>query len=127
VSPARYVGESTFLRLWPPGMLAFAFVVLTEPGTRGAFYAMVFSACGLVSAYCLPWRFEVVDEGIVLRFPFARIRFLPKHAVTIRITPGSVVALRPHRRLGYPLSDGIVERRHVSLRAALLDLGFQVT
>ena len=108
-------------------MLVLAFVVLVGAGTSALFYAIVFAACGVGAAHLLPWRFEVVDEGIVLWFPFARLRFLPREAVTVRISPGSAVAsLEGRRRPGYALSDGVVERRHALLRAVLVELGFRV-
>lgn len=127
MSPVRYRGENVFLRWWPPFMLAFAFIVLTGAGKAPVFYAAVFAICGLIGARMLPWRFEVVDEGIVLWFPFARLRFLPRDAITVRVAPGSAVAsLDDSRRMGYPLSDGIVERRHDVLRAVLAEHGFRL-
>jgi hypothetical protein len=127
MSPPRFVGESVFLRLWPPGMLAFAFVVLTGEGANALFYAAFFAASGLVAARYLPWRFEVVDEGLVLWFPFARRRFLAKDEITVRVGLGSPVALlNAARRFGYPLTDGLVERRRLMLRSVLLEHGFRV-
>jgi hypothetical protein len=126
VGPVRYVGQNVFLRWWPPAMLAFAFVVLTGAGRAAVFYAGVFALCGLVAAHFLPWRFEVVDDGIVLWFPFARLRFLPREVITVRISPGSAVASLDGHRRGWALSDGIVERRHALLRAVLVEHGFRV-
>jgi hypothetical protein len=127
MTEARFVGESVFLRLWPPCMLAFAFIVLTGAGRAPLFFASMFAACGLISARLLPWRFAVVDEGLVLWFPFARRRFLAKDEITVRVGPGSPVALlNAARRFGYPLTDGLVERRRLMLRSVLLEQGFRV-
>lgn len=108
-------------------MLVFAFILFTGTGRAAAFYALVFAVCGLVAARVLPWRFAVVDEGLMLWFPFARRRFLPRDEITVRVGPGSPVALlNAARRFGYPLSDGLVERRRLMLRSVLLEHGFRV-
>lgn len=127
VSPSRYEGQSVFLRCWPPGMVVFAAIVLTGTGRAAAFYAIVFAICGLVAARYLPWRFAVLDEGIILWFPFGRRMFLPKDAVTVRVSVGSPVAYpEAYRRFGYPLTDGLVERRRTLLRAVLVEHGFHI-
>ena len=121
------MGTSVFLRCWPPGMVAFAAVVLIGTGLGAAFYAVVFALCGVVVARCLPWRFAVLDEGIALWFPFGRRLFLPREAVTVRVATNSAVAYpAAHRRLGYPLTDGLVERRHAALQAVLVEYGFRL-
>ena len=108
-------------------MVAFAVVVLAGTGRGAAFYAVLFAVCGLVSARCLPWRFAVLDEGIALWFAFGRRLFLPKDAVTVRVGSGSTVAYpEVFRRFGYPLTDGLVERRRVLLRAVLVEHGFRL-
>ena len=122
----RYVGQNALLRWWPPAMLVFAFVVLIGAGTAAGLYAFVFALCGLVVAHFLPWRFEVVDDGIVLWFPFARVRFLPREVITVRISPGSAVASLDGHRRAWALSDGLVERRHALLRSVLAEHGFRV-
>jgi hypothetical protein len=127
VSPSRYVGQSVFLRCWPPGMLVFAIVVLTGAGAGALFYSAFFALCGLVAARYLPWRFAVLDEGIALWFPFGRRMFLPKDAVTVRVRSGSPVAYpEVFRRWGYPLTDGLVERRRKLLRSVLVEHGFHL-
>jgi hypothetical protein len=127
MSPPRFVGESAFVRWWPPGMLVFAFIVATSAGNGAVFFGAIFALCGVVFARFLPWRFAVVDEGLVLWFPFARRRFLAKDAITVRVGPGSPVALlNAARRFGYPLTDGLVERRRLMLRSVLLEHGFRV-
>ena len=122
----RYVGESRFLHLWPPGMLAFALLVLTVGGIGAGFYAAVLAACGLVGARLLPWRFVVRDDGVGLAFAFGRRVFLPKAVVTIRADRGGAVVMVRQRRLGYPLTDGLLERRRLELRAVLVEHGFTV-
>jgi hypothetical protein len=47
--------------------------------------------------------------------------------VTIRVRSGSPVAYpEVFRRWGYPLTDGLVERRRTLLRAVLVEHGFRV-
>ncbi len=123
----RYVGASTFLRVWPPGMLVLAFLLLTQAGTNGTSFALLFSLSAVVVARLLPWRFEVFDEGIDLTFAFGRHHFLDKHETTISVNLGGAVARRrAASRFGYPLTDGLVEPRRLALRALLLQQGFQV-
>jgi len=108
-------------------MVAFALIVLLQPGRAGAFYALVFGVCAWIWARALPWRFAVLDDGIALWFPFGRRLFLPKDAVTVRVNTGSSVAYpEVFRRYGYPLTDGILERRHKLLRAVLVEHGFRL-
>jgi len=116
-----------FLRCWPPGMFVFAAVVLISTGNGALFYGALFALCGLVSARYLPWRFAVLDDGIALWFAFGRRMFLPKDAVTVRVGSGSSVAYpEAFRRFGYPLTDGLVERRRKLLRAVLVEHGFRL-
>ena len=108
-------------------MVAFAFIVLPATGRGAGFYAVLFAVCGLVSARYLPWRFAVLDEGIALWFPFGRRLFLPRDAVTVRVGLGSPVAYPDaYRRFGYPLTDGLVERRRAALQAVLVEYGFRL-
>jgi hypothetical protein len=121
------MGQSVFLRCWPPGMVVFGAVVLAGVGVGALLYFVVFAACGLVAARYLPWRFAVLDDGIALWFPFGRRLFLPRDAVTVRVMSGSPVAYpAAYRRFGYPLTDGLVERRRSALRAVLVEYGFRV-
>ncbi len=108
-------------------MLVFAVIVLTGTGRGAVVYAIVFALCGFVVARYLPWRFAVLDEGIALWFPFGRRMFLPKDAVTVRVgLSGSVAYPEVYRRFGYPLTDGLVERRRTALRAVLVEHGFRL-
>jgi len=108
-------------------MVAFAAVVGATAGSGALLSCIAFACCGLVAARYLPWRFAVLDEGIALWFPFGRRLFLPKAAVTVRVNAGSPVAYpQAFRRFGYPLTDGLVERRRKLLRAVLVEHGFRV-
>jgi len=126
VGPARYVGQSRFIRLWPPCMIGVAVIqLLADPGL--VFYAVVFAAGAAVFAALLPWRFVVVDEGIGLWFPFGKRRFLRKSEIVVRAGLGGAVAYPVrNRRLGYPLTDGLVEKRRMLLRAVLAEHGFRL-
>lgn len=127
MSAARYIGASTFLRYWPPGMIALAVVVLTGAGAGGVTFAVLFSLCAAVSARTLPWRFDVLDDGIELWFAFGRHRFLPRDRVTVQVGLGGVVARRDEaRRFGYPLTEGLVEARRLTLRAVLVEHGYRI-
>src|SRR5947207_8888202 len=108
-------------------MVALALLVLLQPGRAGAFYALLFAICAWIWARALPWRFAVLDEGIALWFAFGRRLFLPKDAVTVRVGSGSTVAYpQAFRRLGYPLTDGLVESRRTLLRAVLVEHGLRI-
>src|SRR6266496_5256994 len=108
-------------------MVALALLVLLQPGRAGAFYALLFAICAWIWARALPWRFAVLDEGIALWFPFGRRMFLPKEAVTVRVSAGSPVAYpEAYRRFGYPLTDGLVESRRKLLRSVLVEHGFHI-
>ena len=60
--------------------------------------------------------------------PFGRRLFLPKEAVTVRVGLSGVPSRIPKciRRFGYPLTDGLVERRRMLLRAVLVERGFRL-
>jgi hypothetical protein len=109
-------------------MVGFSALVLAIAGASALAYCVLFAALGLVAARYLPWRFAVLDDGIALWFPFGRRLFLPKAAVTVRVDIGSPVAYpEAYRRFGYPLTDGLVERRRKLLRAVLIEHGFQLS
>jgi hypothetical protein len=121
---AVYVGQSQALHWWPIGMVAFA-VFAYLGGSVGA--AIVLLLPAVVVALILPWRFAVLDTGIALWFAFGKYRYLTKDQVTVRVGQGSPVLLPPHaRRLGYPLTDGLIERRGPVLRAVLREHGYDI-
>jgi hypothetical protein len=121
---AVYVGESQALHWWPGAMIAFAVV--------GWFFGGPALTIGLllpavVVGVVLPWRFEVLHGGIGLWFPFGKYRFLAKERVTVRVGESSTVVLPRHAdRFGYPLTDGLVERRRAVLRAVLAEHGYDL-
>jgi hypothetical protein len=119
-----YVGQSQLLHYWPPLMVAAAIIGLLVSGTVAAIVLVV---PAMIVAVILPWRFAVLDRGIALWFPFGKYRYLEKETITVRVGHGSTVLLpRRTERFGYPLTDGLVERRRMVLRAVLIDHGFDV-
>jgi hypothetical protein len=66
-----YVGQSQALRWWPTFM-----VVLAVAGwfLGGAGMTVVLLVPAVVVGVLLPWRFEVLDRGIALWFPFGNYR-----------------------------------------------------
>lgn len=121
---AVYVGQSQALHWWPGGMVAFACVGYLFGGLGAAMVLLVPAA---IVGVVLPWRFAVLDAGIALWFPFGKYRYLAKEQVTVRVGHGATVLLpRRAERFGYPLSDGLVERRRVILRAVLREHGYDV-
>ncbi len=119
-----YVGQSQLLHWWPGVMLGLAFAGYLLGGLAAS---IVFLAPAVVVAVALPWRFAVLDRGIALWFPFGKYRYLAKEQITVRVGHGATVLL-PRRadRFGYPLTDGLVERRRMVLRAVLTEHGFEV-
>jgi len=119
-----YVGQSQALDWWPGAMLAFSLFSYVVGGL-GAAIAMLIPA--VIVGVLLPWRFAVLDAGIALWFPFGKYRYLAKEQVTVRVGHGSPVLLPRHaERFGYPLTDGIVERRSALLRSVLREHGYDV-
>jgi hypothetical protein len=125
VSSSRFVGQSFSLRFLPWLVIAVGFCTAISNGSRvpvGVFLL----ALGAFAAIAVPWRFVVVDEGIALWFGFGRRRFLPRDDVTVRVDLGGVRVLPNSEHFGYPLTDGISNRRLVILRAVLEEHGFRV-
>lgn len=122
----RYVGECRFLRAWPWLLVGTPLVIGWVGGPGPLALALVLGVIGATAGALLPWRFAVCDRGLALWFAFGRPRFLSKADVVVRVDHGGAVAFAPSRRLGYPLTDGLVERRRLLLRAVLLEHGFAV-
>jgi hypothetical protein len=119
-----YVGESKVLHFWPRSMLVLALVPIALGSLGGV---IVFVVPALIAGALLPWRFAVFDDGIALWFGLGRHRFLAKEDITIRAGLGGTVLFpRGATTIGYPLTDGFVERRRASLRAVLFEHGFRV-
>jgi hypothetical protein len=122
--PPVYVGESRLLHYWPPSMAALGLFPLALGNLGGA---LLFFLPALVMSTALPWRFAVFGRGIVLWFGFGKCRYMAKENVTVRAGLGSTVLLpRGAQRIGYPLTDGFVERRRAMLRRVLTEQGFNV-
>ena len=123
----RYIGQSQFVRWWPEVAVVIAVALLAAGPVAGAFSLFAVAVAG-IWAYVMPWRFVVVDDGIALWFPFGRRRFLAREEVTVRVNRGGAVAYRAkeERGLGIPLTDGLVEKRRMLLRAVLVEHGFRV-
>ena len=119
-----YVGQSQLLHYWPSLMVAGALVGYL---LVGPIPALVLLVPGLAAALAMPWRFAVHDRGIALWFAFGKYRYLAKEQVSVRVGHGSTVLL-PRRadRFGYPLTNGLVERRRMVLRAVLAEHGFDL-
>jgi hypothetical protein len=110
-------------------MLVYAAIVAVWGWRQGSVgFALVYALSGWVCAATLPWRFDVRDDGLELRFAFGKRRFLMKADVTVRCRVGSPVALiGPSRRLGYPLTPGgLREQNRQMLRSVLIDTGYDV-
>jgi hypothetical protein len=119
------VGESRCLRWWPPAAVVTA-GALAATGSTGPF-PLVLAIGAALSTLMMPWRFVVIDDGIALWFPFGRRRFYRRDELTLRADRGGAVACPGGcRRFGYPLSDGLVEKRWLLLRAVLVEHGFRV-
>lgn len=112
---------------WPHLMILLGFV---QAGTGAGSPAVGtgFIVFGSLVSVVLPWRFVVVDQGIGLWFGFGRRRFLRRDDIVVRVGLGPTVVFRNGaERFGYPLSDGLVERRRLELRAVLGEHGFRLT
>lgn len=120
-----YVGQSQALHWWPGAMVALA-IAGWFFGGLGLVVVLVVPAVAVGTF--LPWRFEVLDRGIALWFPFGKYRYLAKEQVTVRVGHGATVVLPLHaERFGYALTDGLVEQRRTILRAVLAEHGYDLT
>jgi len=119
-----YVGQSQALHWWPSCMVALATVGWF---LGGAGMTLVLLVPAVMVGVLLPWRFEVLERGIALWFPFGKYRYLDKEQVTVRVGHGATVVLpRDADRFGYPLTDGLVEHRRAVLRAVLAEHGYHL-
>ena len=126
---ASYEGSSGFLRWWPKVLLAGAVWVLLEGWLSAIQWATFFAVSAWVFGHFVPWRFRVLEDGLVLLFPFGRRVFLPKDHTTVRLeTVGAVAVSEGHRRLGYLLHDGLlyVPGQRLRLHRALSFYGYRV-
>lgn len=127
-----YEGTSDFL-LWAPKVFVFmAFGMYVLHGSHWIEFSTTFLLLACIHSRWLPWRFEIRDDGIQLRFPFGRYLFLSRSVATVRVdVVGAMVYDGRRRRLrfGYPLMDGILYQpgRESLLRSAFVRRGYTVT
>ena len=127
-----YEGTSDFLRWAPRVFLFMAVAIYLTHWNHSIEFATTFVLIAFVHSRWLPWRFEIQDDGLQLRFPFGRHLFLSRSYATVRVdVVGAMVydARRSTRRFGYPLMDGVLYRpgRESMLRSAFVDRGYTVT
>jgi hypothetical protein len=125
VSPSRFVGQSLPLRLLPWLLILVGACTAVAGGSRVVLGSLVV-ALGAFAKVAVPWRFVVVDEGIGLWFGFGKRRFLPRDEVTVHVDLAGVRVQPESDHFGYPLTDGIGNRRAAVLRAVLEEHGFRV-
>ena len=119
-----YVGQSQLLHYAPQILLFFAAVTFAFGSLAGA---VVFGIPALVAGLVLPWRFAIYDDGIHLWFNFGKCRALVRDSVTVRANRGGVVVFpRGAQRVGYPLTDGIVDQNRLVLRDVFRFCGYDV-
>ncbi|MDQ1431083.1 MAG: hypothetical protein QOF40_1685 [Actinomycetota bacterium] len=126
---ASYEGSSEFLRWWPKALIGFALLLVAYRWNHSLQWATFLVVAALLHGRLLPWRFQVLEDGLQLQFPFGRRLFLPKGVTTIRLeTVGAVAMLGSHRHLGYLLHDGVlyVPDQRNRLRRALNFYGYRV-
>ena len=127
-----YEGTSEFL-LWAPKVfLVMALAMFLGRWSHWVQFATAFALMAFIHSRWLPWRFEIQEEGLRLRFPFGRDLFLNRSFATIRVdVVGAMVydARSGRSRFGYPLMDGILYQpgRESLLRSAFVDRGYTVT
>ncbi|MGO9874877.1 MAG: hypothetical protein ACLPVY_13875 [Acidimicrobiia bacterium] len=127
-----YEGTSDFL-LWAPKVFVFmALAMYVIHGSHWIEFSTTFLVLACIHSRWLPWRFEIRDDGIQLRFPFGRYLFLSRSVATVRVdVVGAMVYDDRRRRLrfGYPLMDGILYQpgRESLLRSAFVRRGYTVT
>jgi hypothetical protein len=129
-SEATFVGSSTMLRWFPKAMLALALLILVAGWPRSIQWAVLLFVGAYIYGRWLPWRFDVLDDGIALTFAFGRHLFLPKRSTTVRLEYVGAIALPENRRrFGYPLTNGLgfEPQREKGLRLALVLHGYTIT
>ena len=124
VSPSRFVGQSLPLRLLPWLLIVVGTCTAAAGGNRVVVGLLVL-ALGAFAKLAVPWRFVVVDEGIGLWFGFGKRRFLPRDEVTVHVDLAGVRVQPESEHFGYPLTDGLSNRRATILKAVLEEHGFR--
>ena len=124
-----YQGGSFFLRWWPKILLVCAVAVMLVGVSHRVQWATLLVVAALVHGRWLPCQFTILDDGIALRFPFGRRRFLPKSKLCIRLeVVGAIALVGRHRRFGYPLLDRVlyVPGHDEMMRTTFSALGYEL-
>jgi hypothetical protein len=124
-----YQGGSAFLRWWPKVMVGLAFWVLMMGGVRSIQWATLLVVLAFVHGRWLPWQFTILEDGLLLTFPFGRHLFLPKASLTVRMeVVGATALVGRRRKFGYLLMDRILYEpgREILLRTAFTGLGYDL-
>jgi hypothetical protein len=106
-------------------MLMLAGVCTAVSGGSRVVIGALLLALGAFARVAVPWRFVVVDEGIALFFGFGKRRFLPRDHVTVEVDLAGVRVRSDSEHFGYPLTDGISNRRGAILKAVLEEHGYR--
>jgi hypothetical protein len=109
-----------------PDLVVLAFgvwVTLLDVVRRGWSWSVLVLALFILSAFVIPWRVQVLDDGLRLSFP-ARWRVaVVKESARIQCGPRSAWVCG--RRFKYPI-PGLMLRGTVELRDTLVAHGFDV-
>ena len=81
--------------LWAPKLfLAMALVMYLAHTSHWIQFSTAFVVVAFIHSRWLPWRFEIRDDGVELRFPFGRHVFLSRTAATVRRRDGRCLRVR---------------------------------
>jgi hypothetical protein len=108
-----------------PWLLIVVGTCTAAAGGNRVVVGLLVLALGAFAKLAVPWRFVVVDEGIGLWFGFGKRRFLPRDEVTVHVDLAGVRVQPESEHFGYPLTDGISNRRASILKAVLEEHGFR--
>jgi len=125
-----YQGGSSFLRWWPRALPLVALWVLVVGWNHAVQWAALLVVAAALHERFLPCEFVVTDDGVWMRFPFGKRRFLAKQAITIRVdVVGAVALVGRRRRVGYPLMDRVLYEpgRSSLLYTAFSSFGYRLT
>jgi len=126
---ASYQGGSFFLRWWPAMLVACALGVVLVGWSHRVQWATLLVLVAAVHGRWLPWQFTIRCDGIALRFPFGRSRFLPKSKLSIRLdVVGAIALVGRRRRFGYPLLDRVLYApgHDEMMRTTFSELGYEL-
>jgi hypothetical protein len=124
-----YVGRSEFMLWAPKVMLLLAVIVYLTHWNHSIHFATVFVVAAFIHSRWLPCRFQILDTGLDLAFPFGRRLFVSKAKATVRVDlVGVFLLVGARRRFGYPLMDGILYQpgQQSMLRSEFLLRGYDV-